>query len=73
MLTLLSFKYNFKSVTKRKQNRDTDDVIPVKLGRTCVILSPPTIYYFFKKLGTSSMHKVSPLNCKDMPAQKIRA
>ena len=65
MLTLSSFRYNcFKVLQKKAEPRHSDDETPVKLGRTCVILSTPTIYHFFKKLGT---------NCKDMPARKNRA
>ena len=58
---------------KKAEPRHSDDETSVKLGRTRVILSTPTINHFFKKLGTSSIHKVSPLNCKDMPARKNRA
>ena len=61
MLTFSSFRYNcFKVLQKKAEPRHSDDETPVKLGRTCVILSTPTINHFFKKLGTSSIHKISP-------------
>ena len=60
---------------KKAEPRHSDDETSVKLGRTRVILSTPTINHFLKKLGTSSKHKVSPppLNCQDMPGWKNRA
>ena len=46
---------------KKAEPRHSDDETPVKLGRTCVILSTPSFYNFFKKLGTNSIHiKVFP-------------
>ena len=44
MLTLSSFRYNcFKVLQKKAEPRHSDDETPVKLGRTCVILSTATI------------------------------
>ena len=62
MLSPSSSRYNcFKVLQKKAEPRHSDDETPVKLGRTCVILSTPSFYNFFKKLGTNSIHiKVFP-------------
>ena len=65
MFTLSSFRYNCLKVLQKAVPRHSDEVRHscetkhgVK-GRTSVILSTPTIYHSFIKLGTSIIHKVS--------------